>query len=43
MYTNIICDECGWDVCQTCGCCCNPSCERCNCPEVEVEDKHEEE
>lgn len=31
-YEGVICSECGWEVCGTCGCCYNASCERCNCP-----------
>ena len=33
MFENVICNHCGWLVCQTCGCCTNPSCENSSCPE----------
>ena len=33
MYEDIYCHVCGEMVCQTCGCCCNPRCENCSCPE----------
>ncbi len=32
-YEDVYCHECGEQVCQTCGCCCNPSCEHCSCPD----------
>ena len=34
-YKKIYCAECGQQVCQGCGCCCNPICEYCSCPTVE--------
>jgi len=33
-YEGICCLFCHEEVCATCGCCQNPSCENCNFPEV---------
>ena len=33
MYEDVYCHVCGELVCQSCGCCCNPKCEHCSCPE----------
>jgi len=33
-YDQIACDECGNEVCGSCGCCCNEYCPRCSCPEA---------
>jgi len=35
LYEDVYCNECGQQVCQVCGCCCNPSCESACCPETE--------
>lgn len=40
-YENVYCNECGHQVCQTCGCCYNSSCERASCPEVEFDENEE--
>lgn len=37
-YEGIICNDCGSEVCQTCGCCYYKCCEICNCPSVEREE-----
>lgn len=39
MYEYVCCHICGYQVCSSCGCCCNPTCEACSCPEVEKEDE----
>lgn len=38
MYEDIYCHVCGQLVCQSCGCCCNPSCEHASCPETQKEE-----
>jgi len=38
MYEDIYCHVCGGLVCQSCGCCCNSSCENCSCPETTKEE-----
>lgn len=34
MYEDVYCNECGQQVCQSCGCCCNSSCELASCPDT---------
>ena len=38
-YEDVYCSECGMQVCQTCGCCYNESCEYACCPENDIKDK----
>lgn len=40
-YEDVFCNECGEQVCQSCGCCQNSGCERCSCPDVERETEEE--
>ena len=35
----IVCDECGWPICSSCGCCCNSGCIRCSCPTVKKDEE----
>ena len=34
-YEGVVCDECGQEICQTCGCCYNEYCPRCSCPTID--------
>lgn len=36
-YQDVYCHICGQQVCQACGCCHNPHCEHCSCPEIKKE------
>lgn len=30
-----ICSDCGQELCGACGCCANPNCKNCSCPDVD--------
>lgn len=40
MYDEVYCHECGYLVCQSCGCCAHVSCDNCSCPHV-AQDREE--